>query len=112
MKLDKVAAILMLTLCVLLAGNLWQAVRYEKDDRQPHYYRSDQPFVDKAIFLWSRNTKASPAHAMRSRYPQVIYLGDEVCVALLLKKGSVGGNPAYCFDEKSGKLTKKYEDDQ
>lgn len=98
-------------LALSLGYNIW-LIRRPIKDLQPHYYKSEQLYVDRAVALWAEHTKASPTRAMQSRYVQAIYAGKQVCVALLLKKGSVGANPAYCFLTETGQLILRYDDEE
>lgn len=109
--MKKFLIVLAAALAVSLGCNMWQLLKY-KEDVQPHYFKEDTKYVNEAIKLWSIRTRATPEHAMSSRYPQVVYTGSRVCVALLLKRGSVGGNPAYCFSSHSGEVVERYEDEQ
>ena len=109
MKLKGILAAFAALLIVSIVLNAWQASVIRRLERQPHFYGGDRPFIDQAVAMWSKFTGEPITQAMKSRYPQVIALGPEVCVSLSLERGSLGGIPAYCFDETSGHVTRKFE---
>ncbi len=98
-----------LLISVLFNTILWF---YPRDSGEPHYYKSDQRYVDQAISLWAQRVNEKPPQAMSFRYAQAIYVGQELCISLMLKQGSVGGVPTYCFDRDRNVLTRRYEDDE
>jgi hypothetical protein len=73
------------------------------------YFKGDQPYIDKAIQLWSERSKESKQIILDTRFPVTMVINRDVCVELRLFMGSIGGNPVYCFDETSRRLTKKMD---
>lgn len=78
-------------------------------ERQNTYNKVDQPFIDAAKRLWSERTREDMANINRTRFPVVMLIDKEVCVELRLFLGSIGGNPIYCFDESSRRLTRRID---
>lgn len=95
----------------VLIGSLWlhchDILSYRN---QPSYYRSDQPYVDRAVNMWSTKVQIAPVQAMENRYPVTVHLNEITCVELRLKVGSVGGNPTYCFNDKTFSTISRYDD--
>lgn len=77
---------------------------------RPMFSAEDQPYIDRAVRLWSWKTNSSPEQAMRSRYVMAMYFPEETCVSIQLETYGVGGEPIYCFNRKSEALTKRYDD--
>lgn len=73
------------------------------------FLRSDQPFVEAAERIWTGHSHETREMIERDRYPVVMHIGSEVCVELRLYFPGVGGNPIYCFDSATTKLTRKFD---
>ena len=73
------------------------------------YLAQDEPFIGQAVVFWSARSRESKSDIDRNRYPVVMHIGKETCVELRLYRGSVGGNPIYCFDSSTKQLTKRLD---
>ena len=62
----------------------------------------------KALRLWSVKVGTSPRAAIQRRDVRAFSVGEGTCVALLLKRGDLGGSPVYCFD-KVGTLIHRFD---
>lgn len=72
------------------------------------YHMSDQPFVDRALRLYSGNGRMPPAQVAREVTPVVVHLPTTTCVGLNLKQGMAGGDTTVCFAKNDGRLVLHY----
>lgn len=70
----------------------------------------DSAFVTKASSIWAKKNGTTISQAMEGRYAKTMHLEREVCVSLNMEIGGVGGAPVYCFDSRTGVLTRAYDD--
>ena len=103
---EAVAAIIMIT----QFGLLWYEhnLRWEAERRVTYYLPDHQPFIDRAVDLWSvENNQPDKKEILERRFPMVVEFRDETCVVLAIKlRAAAGGDPIYCFDPKTLKLTR------
>ena len=92
----------------LLFGLLWHEhnLRWEAE-RRVTFFPEDQPFIDRAIDLWAVQNNQPKSQILERRFPVVVPFRHETCVVLELKLfAAVGGDPIYCFDPDTKKLTR------
>jgi len=79
----------------------------------PPYYAADEPYIEKAYYLYSGKGKMPREQVLREVYPVVVGLPTAVCVGLYKRKaGWTGSNPTICFAKDTGNLLIYYEDDK
>lgn len=104
----KTIAVLLIALTASLAMNAYQALTVNACSE---WHSSEyQEYVQRAIQLWSLKSGESKFIIHRYRFAKTIKLGNEVCVNLAIRPGSLGGEPTYCFDATSGKLTRQLDE--
>lgn len=92
----------------MLFGLLWYNynLRWEAE-RRVTYFPDDMPFIDRAVDLWAVENNQPKNRVLEGRFPIVVQFRQETCVVLALKLfAAVGGDPIYCFDPKTRKLTR------
>ena len=99
----------MLTLLIVsLALNLYQALI-----STPHkdwYPAEDRMYIQKAAEIWSSKSGESLVDIERHRHVKIMQFGKDICVNLALPAGSLGGEPTYCFERTSGRVTYQFDD--
>jgi len=95
-------------LAASLIANVWLDVGWSRKAAEAAYYTVQQPLIDKAVALFVSELPGKPdrQHAMRHRFPVVSQIPDPrltgkflVCVTLKLRRGMLGFDPVYCFDD-------------
>jgi len=81
--------------------------RYEAERHVTFYLPEDQALIDRALDLWAVENNQPRGEILKAYFPIVIDFRTESCVVLHLKlRAGVGGNPIYCFEPKSLRLTR------
>nr|PZN74764.1 MAG: hypothetical protein DIU57_18905 [Pseudomonadota bacterium] len=109
MKLRLFTVGLALAALMSMVINVWQHKLISDLRLKPVSVQSDEPYIQKAATYWGRKTGTTTSRAMNDRYGKVIFFAGQACVSLELEAGGVGGVPVYCFDERSGQLTGRYD---
>jgi hypothetical protein len=63
----------------------------------------DNEFLQKSVRLWSSYSKEPYRHIVDTSYPNIVDTGKETCVSI--EPFGLGGEPVYCFDNKTKKTT-------
>jgi len=101
---ETMAAIIIAVLLGLLCYDY--SLRWEAE-RRVTYFPDDMPFIDRAVDLWAVENNQPKSQVLARRFPVVVEFRRETCVVLALKLfAAVGGDPIYCFDPKTRKLTR------
>ena len=94
------AALIMIVLLGLLIRE--HNLRWEAERHVTYFEPDDEPFIDRALDLWTVENNEPKQEILTRRFPIVVRFRNETCVVLSLKLyAAVGGDPIYCFDPKS-----------
>ncbi|MBX9731773.1 MAG: hypothetical protein K2X59_10625 [Sphingomonas sp.] len=74
----------------------------ENEEISIDYRMSDQPYVDRALAIYSGNGRISRDQVLREVSPVVVELPTMICVGLNLRPGNVGGDTTICYSRKNG----------
>lgn len=72
------------------------------------YRQSDQRYVDEAIRINYGDGIDANKLAEKSNVITVVRIPDLVCVGMMAKKNTIGGDITTCFNEHDGKLYMRY----
>jgi hypothetical protein len=101
---ETTAAIIIAVLFGLLCYDYdlrWEA------ERRVTYFPDDMPLINRAVDLWVVENNQPRKQVWEQSFPIVVRFRHETCVVLQLKLfAAVGGDPIYCFDPKTKKLTR------
>ena len=103
-------AIVALLLALSIAGNFWQLSQSNLIQKQPSSRSMDAAYIAKAGALWATKVRETQQIAMKNRYAISMHFPSKICVQLTLNRGSVGGNPVYCFERETLRVLEKYDE--
>lgn len=106
----KLAAIVIAAMLGLPAGYFVFAAITDCPNEAKPYRDHYREYVERAEQSWRHKIGRDASIDLKGRYPVVIRLRDKVCVSLEIKKGGLGGVPAYCFTVHDRKMIERHEE--
>lgn len=82
----------------------------EVETGHPMFDSNHRPYIDQAIELWALQNNSTRDRVMRGSYIVAMDFPEEICISIQMNIGGFGGEPVYCFSQKTGALTRRYDD--